>query len=69
MTPIEKAKELFNKYADGFNFDSTYRDYRQQSKQCALIAVEEILQCHIWKFNSIKFYKYWQEVQEEILRI
>ena len=44
MTPKEKAKELYNKYADEFNFDDTYRSYREQSKQCALIAVDEILE-------------------------
>ena len=43
MTPQEKAKELFDKYADEFNFDDTYRGYREQSKQCALIVVDEIL--------------------------
>ncbi|CAB4148438.1 hypothetical protein UFOVP530_10 [uncultured Caudovirales phage] len=43
MTPKEKAIELFNKYADDMNFDSTYADYIEQSKKCALIAVNEIL--------------------------
>ena len=28
MTPKEKAEELFDKYADEFNFDDTYRGYR-----------------------------------------
>ena len=43
MTPKEKAKELFHKYADEFNFDDTYRGYKEQSKQCALIAIDEII--------------------------
>ena len=44
MTPQEKAKELYHKYADEFNFDDTYRGYREQSKQCALITVNEIIE-------------------------
>jgi ribosomal protein S17E len=66
MTPQEKAKELFNKYADNFNFDDTYRSYRQQAKQCALIAVNEI-------YNEIhtyyERYEYWQEVKQEIEKL
>lgn len=44
MTPQDKAKEMYNKYADEFDFDDTYRSYIEQSKQCALIAVNEILE-------------------------
>jgi hypothetical protein len=67
MTAEEKAQELFNKYADGFNFDSTYRDYKQQSKQCALIAVDEILNL-CWNGN-LKAQQYWQEVKQEIQKL
>ena len=60
MTPKELAKELFDKFADEFNFDDTYRSYREQSKQCALIVVEEILTAldeHQWQNrNVIEFY-------------
>ena len=66
MTPKEKAEELFNKYADGFNFDSTYRDYKQQSKQCALIAVDEIIN----EFYTHPVAKiYWQDVKQEIQKL
>ena len=70
----EKAKELFNKYADEFNFDDTYRGYREQSKQCALIAVDEIINT----LNSdirdldvrgnilLDLIEYWREVKQEI---
>jgi hypothetical protein len=63
LTPKEKAKELYHKYADEFNFDDTYRGYREQSKQCALIAVNEILNLDDF---SIEGREYWEEVKEEI---
>lgn len=52
MTPQEKASELYHKYADEFNFDDTYRGYREQSKQCALIAVNEIIEVSIVCFKT-----------------
>ena len=70
MTPQEKAKELFAKYADEFNFDDTYRGYKQQSKQCALIVVDEIIKYqekiseHYWIDLE-----YWQEVKQEIEKL
>jgi hypothetical protein len=72
MTPKEKAKELFNKYADEFNFDSTYRNYKQQSKQCALIAVDEIIkekkECSKYECYG-KDLNFWQEVKKEIEKL
>jgi hypothetical protein len=50
QTAVDKANELIDK----------------MTKPYALIAVDEILKCHIWKFNSIEPYKYWQEVKQEI---
>ena len=64
MNPKEKAEDLvliylcnkwFNKYV---------------SKQCALIAVDEILNSrkkHL--VQSIKFYQYWLEVKKEIEKL
>jgi len=75
MTPQEKAKELFDKYADEFNFDDTYRGYREQSKQCALITVNEIMkECYNWAGGEnieydIKRFQYWQQVKEEIEKL
>jgi hypothetical protein len=74
MTPKEKAKDLVDKYLD---IDSKY-EYLSYSmaKQCALIAVDEILewpQVHdLQKLcdYSDEFYvrpsRYWTEVKEEI---
>jgi hypothetical protein len=64
MTPKEKAKELFDKYAYNINFDSTYDDCIGQSKQCALIAVDEILKAVEGKYDE-----YWQEVKQQILNL
>lgn len=65
MTPKEKAKELFHKYADEFNFDDTYRGYREQSKQCALVVVDELISySKEWDDSD-----YWFEVKQEIKKL
>lgn len=43
MTPKEKAKELYCKYADALNIRDLQTTANPFAKQCALIAVEEIL--------------------------
>ena len=43
MTPKEKAEELFVKYNE-FNYETiVYSTQRTKAKECALIAVDEIL--------------------------
>ena len=69
MTPKEKAKELFDKYANEFDFDDTYRGYREQSKQCALIAVDEILSFIEDDRKEFSWKKYYQEVKQEIEKL
>ena len=67
MTPKEKAEELVNKYYyhSKCNLLSPF-----EAKNCALIAVDEILQSNPIIFredNSIMLNKsYWQEVKKEI---
>jgi len=77
MTPKEKAQELFDKILN--EIDKTCDDYFT-AKQCALIAVDEILETtkvkwatqrkfsngeyKFWK--GIAYKKYWQEVKQEI---
>lgn len=68
MTPKEKAKELHRKFYE-FNF----LDY-DDSKQCALIAVDEILNLNtVWFDRSTALeddysdtIEYWEEVKTEI---
>ena len=58
MTPKQKAKELVNKYLQ------IYDGRVIQAKQCALIAVDEILKVSITYAG--KDYEYYQEVKQEI---
>ena len=73
MTPKEKAKELVDKY-------STYvvmwaggiETSKQNVKQCALIAVDEIFKtvsmCIPYRHEST-YSNYWQEVKQEIEKL
>ena len=72
MNPKAKAKELVEKYDETL----TYIESKSKAKQCALIAVDEII-------NSLENYgkesdelqnmendfRYWQEVKQELLKI
>jgi hypothetical protein len=63
MTPLEKARELVEKYywifGDGY--------LGQQHIQCALIAVNEIENLMYESGNTPEFTKkYWQQVKQEI---
>ena len=69
MIPKEKAKELVLKY---LRIDNNTKEWFNThiAKQCALIAVDEILNSrkeHL--VQSIKFYEYWTEVKQEIINI
>ena len=70
MTPIEKAKELYNKMYD-------YSLFEEEAKRCALIAVDEIIEAtNMYQYginNSLEHipakivkHPYWQEVKQEI---
>ena len=66
MTPKEKAEELVNKYHK--DYDLLFWDLSWiQAKQCALIAVDEILET-ISRFieGIVLELDYWQEVKQEI---
>lgn len=69
MTPKEKAIELVEKFTDIENAYNEYSDFKQ-AKQCALIAVDELINQQE-KYNNGSFYpsKYWQEVKKEILAL
>ena len=72
LTPKEKAKELVEKFSDLEDGEM----YIGKAKQCALIAVDEII-------NSLENYgkesdelqnmendfRYWQEVKQELLKM
>ena len=62
MTPKEKAFELYFKY---------YRDVlanSEKAKQCALIAVDEILSMKIVRKDDLTD-EYWENVKQEIEKL
>ena len=78
MTPKEKAKELVYKYQylvntwDCYNDESIEMIYRlPDMKQCALIAVDEIINYLLdsdWALVNNKA-NYWNEVKQEIEKL
>ncbi len=61
MTPKEKAKELTNKYKNTLMlFDDDI-----DSKKCAIIAVDEILDNNRW-YNDYYNDEFWEEVRNEL---
>ena len=69
MTPKEKAYELYDKFYMAIPSDEMGL-CDEASRQCALIAVEEILNAITFNMYDEDAYnkedKYWQEVKEEI---
>lgn len=67
MTPKEKAKELFDKFMKPVDGLHKYPMCFDTAKQCALIAVDEIIEAlheHHWQNRLI--INYWEEVKQEI---
>jgi hypothetical protein len=63
MTPIEKSKELIDKFTLPFSPNI------EEAKLCALIAVDEIIELRKGYFdctNPMNDESYWQEVKQEI---
>jgi hypothetical protein len=73
MTPKEKARELVEAMA----FSCRECDYESKAKQCALIAVEEIINssplepAHPYDYviAEREAMEFWQEVKNEINKI
>jgi hypothetical protein len=72
MTPKEKAQELFDKFNKP---DITHYPYVHNAQQCALIAVDEIINSNPYKLSlEGKFLtehitydiNFWEEVKKEI---
>jgi hypothetical protein len=70
MTPKEKAEELFEKFN---NPDTKYYPYVHNAQQCALIAVNEIINSnpHSNPLNTEVYstMDWWQEVKKEIEKL
>lgn len=81
MTPQQKAKELVEKMC-AFQVVHQYDEdgeFIKRAKQCALIAVDEILKIYEHvdeniikrneKYRPLDEYAYWQQVKEEIEKL
>jgi hypothetical protein len=74
MKPKEKANELVNKMLD-------FTDWHDEdAKQCALIAVDELIKYHDDLMDVVRYelpsnivaiipYKYWEDVKQEIEKL
>ena len=76
MTPKEEAKELFKRYiqfTQEWDELDGYIVNKYNAKQCALIAVDEIINAnpHSNPFNTNVYstMDYWQEVKQEIEKL
>jgi hypothetical protein len=70
MTPVEKAEELINKFIPHtkvFHKVLGWEEYIDSAKECALIAVDEILKVAF--YSTDKIYNYYIEVKQEIERL
>ena len=66
ISPQEKAKELVEKYDETL----TYIESKSKAKQCALIAVDEIISIKLlWFQKDTEYLDFWQEVKQELLKI
>jgi hypothetical protein len=69
MTPKEKAIELYNKmYETGFKPKSALIR-TEQTKECAVIAVDEIMNVIIGSYDYELEKIYWQDVKNEIEKL
>lgn len=78
MTPSGKAKELIEKYCQALFGNEQYVNLTKP-KECALIAVEEIIKVyeHIdenvikrkEEYRPLEEYDFWRKVKEEIIKL
>jgi hypothetical protein len=79
MTPKDKANELVEKFNNYCSYEwwEGNNGHKENMKQCALIAVDEILKEYAHAENHIEdimgkisiYIKYWQEVKQEIEKL
>jgi hypothetical protein len=76
MTPQEKARELFTKFIEHTKeWDELdgYVDDEYRAKECALIAVDEVIECckQYDELNEtyVTQIDYWTEVKQEIEKL
>ena len=71
MTPEEKAKQLFGRYAMYLRANLRYdEEADEDAKQCALIAVDEILEDQMIQDGMrIEYPQYWIYVKRELEKL
>lgn len=71
LTPKEQAQELVNRFAP--YADTFHNGNFENAKQCALIAVDEIIKILVdlsnGEFTYVNEVIYWQEVKKEITNL
>ena len=67
MTSKERAKELISKFMPHVRWKLSQDDCLDRAKECALVAVDEILKVSI--SYAGKDYDYWTEVKTEINKL
>jgi hypothetical protein len=71
-SPKEKSKDLVNKFTDPVRWKLGQENVTQRAKECALIAVDEILLIDCWDMSEEHFVnhiEYWEEVKNEINKL
>ena len=74
MTPKKKAKEIFTRMYNAYDALNKYPMCFDTAKQCALIAVDEILKELDCAYNgepitTNEHKQYWQQVKSEIEKL
>jgi hypothetical protein len=73
MTPKDKALELYNKYEQLSRDFTRGVSMKEFAKQCALIAVDEILliapMMHMEGFGNLTIREYYKKVKQKIEKL
>lgn len=71
MTPQEKAKQLFGKYAMYLRANLRYdEEADEDAKHCAIMAVDEILEDQVIEDGMfVQYPNYWIQVKRELEKL
>ena len=71
MTPKEKAQELVDKFLPHVRWKMAQEDVKERAKQCALIAVDEIIDAVDWHEFEVPndVLHFYFEVKQEIEKL
>ena len=73
LTPKQKAKELYSLFSKHAKYWDCYNDSPLEidhTKQCVLIAVNEIISIKLlWFQKDTEHLDFWKEVKQELLKM